>query len=121
MILADTSVWVQHLRQGETALVEALNRGAVLAHPFVIGEILLGSLKARADISAALRLLPSASSATDEETLGLIESARLFGRGIGYIDAHLLAAAKLSNARLWTHDVRLMAAAAELGVAYLPE
>jgi predicted nucleic acid-binding protein len=119
VILADTSVWVDHLRAGDHALRRALIAGEILMHPFVIGEVALGHLRRRRHILESLYELPKAGVATDTEVLYLIDQANLAGRGIGYIDAHLLAAARLSgNAALWTRDRTLRDAAEQLGVAY---
>ncbi|MDR3509692.1 MAG: PIN domain-containing protein [Caulobacteraceae bacterium] len=108
MILVDTSVWVNHLRTGDTALVGLLNSGRVLIHPMVIGEIALGNLKGRDTILGALSNLPRTQAATDDEVLGFIEQEGLHGLGIGYVDAHLLAAVRLTpGAALWTYDRRL--------------
>lgn len=118
MILADTSVWVDHLRAGDTALVALLDAGMVLAHPFVIGELALGNLRQREIVLKALADLPRASVATDAEVLHFIERHALPGREIGYIDAHLLAAVKLTpGAELWTSDKRLNGVAVQLGLA----
>lgn len=118
MILVDTSVWIDHLRQGEPVLVENLNAGTVLVHPFVIGEVGLGSLRQRELVLGALRDLPQAEVATDEEVSAFVEREQLFGHGIGWVDAHLLAAVRLMpGVRLWSRDKRLAAVAARLGVA----
>lgn len=118
MILVDTSVWIDHLRRGDRALAELLEAGRALGHPFVLGELALGTLQAREVVLDALRNLPQAARATDEETLQFIESERLYGLGVGYVDAHLLAAARLTpGAALWTRDGRLAAAAERLGLA----
>lgn len=115
MILVDTSVWVDHLRAGEPALVHLLNHGLVLAHPWVTGELALGHLSQRQDILGLLTNLPSAEIATDAEVLGLIEAEQLYGLGIGYVDAQLLAATRLTaDARLWTADKRLAVVARRL-------
>ena len=119
MILADTSVWVDHLRTDNNALAVLLDTGMVLAHPFVIGELALGNLRQREIVLNALADLPHARVATDVEVLHFIERHALFGRGIGYIDAHLLAGVHLTaGAELWTNDKRLHGAAAQLGVAF---
>lgn len=121
MILVDTSVWVDHLRASDKALAVLLDSGAVLAHPLVIGELALGHLRQRETVLNALSDLPHASVATDEEVLHFIERHKLFGRGVGYIDAHLLAAAQLTaGAKLWTKDKRLLGVAVELGLAMAP-
>ena len=118
MILVDTSVWVGHLRARERPLAELLDAGRVLTHPFVIGELALGDLRQRDLIINALRDLPPASVATDQEVLRFIDQNVLFGLGIGYIDAHLLAATRLTaGALLWTRDKRLVRVADRLGLA----
>lgn len=117
MILADTSVWVDHLRSGDAELERLLDGGAVLMHPFVMGEIALGHLQKRETILAALVALPQATVASEAEVLAFIDRHRLFGLGIGYVDVHLLAAATLSAAPFWTRDKRLQNVAARLGLA----
>ncbi|MGC8477629.1 MAG: type II toxin-antitoxin system VapC family toxin, partial [Acetobacteraceae bacterium] len=110
MILVDTAIWVDHLRSGVPELVRALLRTEVLTHPFVIGELALGTLRQRSEILELLAALPRAVVATEAEMLGFIDRAGLAGRGIGYLDAHLLAATRLTpDARLWTRDRRLSA------------
>lgn len=119
MILVDTSVWIDHLRSGEPALATALEGGRVLMHPFVLGELACGNLKNRGEVLRLLGDLPVAPTATDPEVLGLIERRALMGRGIGYIDAHLLASAALADVgRLWTRDRSLVAVAAEVDLAF---
>ena len=118
MILVDTSVWINHLRLASAILSELLDDGEVLVHPFVLGELALGNLRRRDAFLSDLRDLPRAAVATDEEVISLIDRQTLFGRGIGYVDAHLLAAARLTaGTKLWTHDRRLQAVAAQLGLA----
>jgi len=117
MILVDSSVWVGHLRHGDQRLVTLLEESQVLIHPFVVGEIALGSLKNRETILGSLKGLPQAATATDEEVQKFIESNALFGLGIGYIDAHLLAAVRLNaGSQLWTRDKRLGAIANSMGL-----
>jgi len=117
MILVDTSVWIDHLRRGDVELTGLLNTGKVLTHRFVIGELALGNLQNRDVVLSAVQNLPRACDATDEEVLRFIENNALFGSGIGYIDAHLLAAVQLSHgALLWTRDKRLLAASVRLGL-----
>jgi len=119
VILVDTSVWVGHLREGDATLAGRLDSGQILTHPFVIGELALGHLRQRETVLGALSNLPLASMATDAEVLHFIGAHRLHGRGIGYVDAHLLAAARLTaGAELWTHDRRLYAVAQALGLAF---
>ena len=117
MILVDSSVWVEHLRRGLPRLATLLQEGKVLIHPWVIGELACGKLRNRGEVLELLQGLPAAIVASDSEVLLLIEREQLMGRGIGYVDAHLLASAKLSHARLWTQDRRLAALAEERGLA----
>ena len=118
MILVDTSVWIDHLRARDAALGGLLDAGEVLGHPFVLGELALGSLRQRELVLTALGDLPQASVATDAEVLTFIERGRLYGFGIGYVDAQLLAAIRLTpGASLWTRDRRLHEAAVRLGTA----
>jgi predicted nucleic acid-binding protein len=117
VILVDTSVWVDHLRAGDEQLAGLLQAGEVLAHPFVIGELALGGLGDADLVLSSLMDLPKAAVAGDQEVLHFIDRHSLAGRGIGYVDAHLLAASRLtSGAALWTRDKRLSAAADDLGL-----
>ncbi|MBI1868863.1 MAG: type II toxin-antitoxin system VapC family toxin [Methylocystis sp.] len=117
MILVDTSVWIDHFRRNDAALAGLLDSQQVLTHPFVIGELALGNLRQRNAILSALQDLPQANVATDGEALGFITRHSLFGQGVGYIDAHLLASAALTpNASLWTRDTRLRAVADRLSL-----
>jgi predicted nucleic acid-binding protein len=118
VILVDTSVWVQHFRDRDAILAELLERGAALTHPFVIGELALGNLRQRELVLRMLSRLPAASVATNAEVLGFIDRNALFGRGVGYVDVHLLAATRLTaGSQLWTLDKRLNDVAVELGMA----
>jgi predicted nucleic acid-binding protein len=118
VILVDTSVWVDHLRAGDPRLAELLERSAVLGHPWVTGELALGNLSRREEILQLLNGLPQAEVATVAEVAALIEGSRLYGLGIGYVDAQLLAATRLTrDAWLWTRDRRLAAVAARDGLA----
>jgi predicted nucleic acid-binding protein len=119
LILVDTSVWVDHLRRGDERLAGLLERGTVLMHPFVAGEIACGSLTDRHAILELLQDLPSAVVSEHSEVLDFIERHALHGRGIGYVDLHLLASVALTDgARLWTRDKRLGLAAEGLECAY---
>ena len=121
MILVDTSIWIDHLRADNSALKGLLDAGRVLMHPFVIGELALGRMRQREMILAALSDLPRAELATDAEVLGFVDREALFGRGIGYVDVHLLASVRLSaGAQIWTKDTRLRDVAVELGLAMTP-
>jgi len=116
VILADTSVWIAHFRQGSPGLSELLNRGLALTHPLIVGELACGNLRNRSRILTDLQTLPSAASATHDDVMQLIEARKLWGVGIGWIDGHLLASALLSTCRLWTLDRRLVRAATVAGV-----
>ncbi len=116
MILVDTSVWIDHLRKGDRELAGLLNEGVVLCHPFVIGELACGNLKNRREILSLLAALPTAPVATHEEGLHLVADRKLDGKGLGWIDVHLLASALLSKCTLWTKDKALAAVASSLKV-----
>ncbi len=119
MILADTSVWIEHFRRTEPRLLAALEAGEVLMHPFVLGELACGNLRNRHEILGLLSNLPAAPTAADLEVLDFIEHRKLMGRGIGYVDAHLLAATALASpARLWTRDRPLNVIATALGLGH---
>ena len=121
MILVDTSVWIDHLRAGDATLTTLLEAERVLIHPFVVGELSLGSLRDRQTVLDALRDLPAATSATDDEVQRMIDVVPLHGLGIGYVGAHLLASVRLtSGSKLWTRDRRLLAAADRLQLAAHP-
>lgn len=118
MILVDTSVWVDHLRAGDAQLTELLERAQVVVHPFVVGEIACGSLADRQVVLELLQDLPAASVAETNEVLGFIDRHELHGKGIGYVDVHLLASVALTGQTLlWTRDKRLLLAAQALGCA----
>jgi hypothetical protein len=114
-MLVDTSVWVDHLRKRNSTLVSLLESGEVLTHPFVIGELACGNLAHRSKVLSALADLPSVPSASHEEVLDFLETRRLMGRGLGWIDLHLLASAIIAKVPLWSADKRLSAAAREIG------
>jgi len=116
MVLVDTSVWIEHFRRGSPILRELLAAGRVLMHHFISGELACGNLKDRATILSDLSAVPHAKPASNTEVLQLIEDRRLWGRGLGWIDVHLLAAALLSNCRFLTRDARLAKVAVELGL-----
>jgi predicted nucleic acid-binding protein len=121
VILVDTSIWVDHLRAGDRALAELLERSAVLAHPWVTGELALGNMSQRSEILRLLNSLPQAEVATIAEVAAFIERDQLYGVGIGYVDAQLLAATRLApEAGLWTRDKRLAAVAARQGLLVEP-
>ena len=117
MILVDTSVWIEHLRRGDEKLKALLEAGQVFVHPFVLGELALGNLRQRQSILQLLHDLPHVKSASDGEVLAFIGAHAIFGLGIGFVDAHLLAATRLTNTQLWTRDKRLHDVAVKLGFA----
>jgi len=118
MILVDTSVWIDHLRSGDPNLSENLRVGAVMCHPFVVGELACGSLSNRDEILSLLGALPAVTVAEHREALRLIDVHKLAGTGLGWIDVHLLASARLSQCRIWSRDANLMNAARKLDVAF---
>jgi predicted nucleic acid-binding protein len=121
VILVDTSVWIDHLRAGDPHLAKLLDDGRVLSHPFIIGEIALGSLRQRSVIIEALEALPAITVAEHGEVMHVIGHAGIAGTGIGYVDAHLIASVQLQpDARLWTRDKRLLEVAMRLGLASIP-
>lgn len=118
MILVDTTVWVDHLRAHDKKLAGLLDAGAVLIHPFVIGELALGHLSPRGTILHMLSQLPALGTVTETEVLAYIEQKKLMALGIGYIDVHLLAAVQLTpGTTLWTRDKRLRTVAEKLNLA----
>ena len=114
MILVDTSVWIDHFRVGSPALAGLLEHREVLTHPFVVGELACGSLRNRGEIFSLLRALPAAPEVEHAEVLEFVERYRLHGRGIGWVDAHLLASARLSGSGVWTLDTCLRRVARSL-------
>ena len=116
MILVDTSVWVEHLRVGRARLKSLLYDEQVLCHPFVVGELACGTLRNRQEILGMMKALPEAHVAEQEEVLRFLEARRLYGRGLGWVDANLLASTLLTRCTLWTLDKPLRKAAAALDV-----
>jgi predicted nucleic acid-binding protein len=116
MTLVDTSVWVNHLRTGSARLISLLQEDLVLIHPFVIGELACGMLKNRSEILGLLQTLPLAQVSEHHEVLHLLESHKLFGEGLGWVDMNLLASAQLTGCGLWTADTRLQNAATALDI-----
>lgn len=118
MVLADTSIWIDHFRRGDFQLSELLERGEIVMHPFIVGELVLGHVPKIAEMIDDLGGLPRAIVASADEVLGFITDRKLPGLGIGYVDAHLLAAAALTpETSIWTRDKRLLAAAQSLSLA----
>lgn len=115
-VLVDTSIWVDHLRRHDRTLAALLEDQAVVQHPFVIGELACGDLRDRSTVLAHLGRLPPVTVASDAEARHLIEAASLHGQGLGWVDVHLLAAARLTGCRLWSRDRALVRAAERLEV-----
>jgi predicted nucleic acid-binding protein len=119
LILVDTSVWIDHLRRSDAGLIRMLLSGQVLTHPLVVGEIAMGSLRQRDLILKQMQALPQSVVARDAEVLELVKLEKLHGLGIGFVDAHLLAAVRLTaGSRLWTRDKRLVVVAQRMGLAF---
>ena len=118
MILVDTSVWVNHLRKGESHLEKLLFDGEVICHTYIIGELACGNLKNREEIISLLQALPMASQIEFSEYLYFINKNQLYGRGIGFVDIHLLASSQLEQVPLWTVDKKLKTVAAKIGLIY---
>lgn len=118
MVLVDTSIWIDHLRKADPALVSLLDESRVCLHPMVVAELALGTFRNRIQVLDSLSRMPTVASATHDEVLQLIENHHLHGKGLGVVDVHLLAATLLTpGTSLWTRDKRLQAAAAQRGVA----
>ncbi len=120
MVLVDTSVWVSHLREGNPKMELLLNEGIVVCHHFVIGELACGNLKNRTEILNLFQSLPVVEIAEQEEVLQFIENYKLMGKGLGFIDIHLLTSALLDNIPLWTLDKKLNQVASKLNLNYKP-
>ncbi len=118
MILVDTSVWIDHLRKNNQHLQFLLLEAEVVCHSLIIGELVCGNIKNRTEIISLLQSLPMAPQIEFDEYLYFIEKHKLYGKGIGFIDIHLIASAKLAQARLWTLDKRLKSATIELEINY---
>ena len=116
-MLVDTSVWIDHFRRRDPTLSDLLEHGEVECHPFIIGELSCGNLHPRAEILVLLRDLPLISAVEHDEALAFVDSHRLMGSGLGWLDVHLLASARLSSTLLWTRDRRLAAVARRLSLA----
>jgi predicted nucleic acid-binding protein len=118
MVLVDTSIWITHLRQGSRQLEKLLMDAEVMCHPFIIGELACGNLRNRNEIISLLQSLPMASTIEFDEFLFFIDRNQLMGKGIGFVDVHLLASAQLTGIQLWTADKRLKSAADPLEMTY---
>ena len=118
MVLVDTSIWINHLRNSDQELKRLLFAGEVFCHPYIIGELACGSIKNRQEIISLLQELPQSPAVYFEEYLYFIEQNQLHGKGVSFIDIHLLASAKLAEIPLWTGDKRLQSASAKLNLKY---
>jgi len=114
VILVDTSVWINHLREGSHELRRLLTGGEVLCHPFIIGELACGTMKNRSEVLELLQALPYALVAEHDEVVKFVDDKKLYGHGLGWIDVHLLASASLSKVAIWTTDRALKGAAVRL-------
>jgi predicted nucleic acid-binding protein len=120
MVLVDTSVWVRHLREGDSDLEQLLNNGEVMCHPYIVGELACGNMKNRHEVLSLLQLLPLATLARHEEILQFIEMNHLMGKGLGYIDVHLAASAVLSGVPILSYDKKLNEVSEGLRIRYDP-
>ena len=118
MVLVDTNIWINHFRKKDADLVAFLNVGSVVCHPFIIGELAAGNLTNRIEILNLFQSLPSTPVVEPSEYLEFVDSRKLMGKGLGFVDIHILASAILSGVPLWTSDKRLAKAAEDLGIAY---
>lgn len=118
MVLVDTSIWVDHFRKTSGKLSSLLEAEEVAIHPFVLGELACGNLRNRKEIIALLHALPHATKVEDDEILLFMEQRHLMGRGIGLIDAHILASCCIDDCLLWTRDKRLQVVAKELNIQF---
>jgi predicted nucleic acid-binding protein len=116
-VLVDTSVWIDHLRSSSTRLVDLLAARRALIHPFVVGELACGSLRSRNEFVSQLLVLPHTTSASNDEALQLLENHKLYGKGLSWVDVHLLASATITRCSLWSTDKALASAAEDLGLA----
>ena len=119
MVFVGTSIWINHLRQGNLHLEELLLDVQVVCHPFIIGELACGNIMNRGEVLTLLRTLPMVPTVSLDELLYFIERRRLMGKGLGFVDTHLLASAHVAQTPLWTSDKSLKAAAIELEIAYV--
>ncbi len=118
LVLADTPIWITHLREGDQHFIQLLEQGLVACHPFIVGELACGSLKNRKEIIQLLEALPMVDVLDHSEIMEFIESRELMSRGIGYVDTHLLGSSLVSNAPLWTLDKSLKKVAKLLNTEY---
>jgi predicted nucleic acid-binding protein len=118
MVLVDTSIWVAHLRKGNRQLELMLMDAEVICHPFIIGELACGNIKNRNEILSLLKSLPSAPVLEFDELMFFIDENQMMGIGIGFLDVHLLASARIAGTSLWTADKKLKSAANKLSLNY---
>ncbi len=120
MVLVDTSIWIRHFREGCKGLSDLLNESDVACHPFIVGELACGYLKNRKEILSLIRALPMLPLVDSEEYFDFVDVHRLFGKGLGFADIHILASARLTSNWLWTFDNALATIAARFKMAYKP-
>ena len=118
MVLVDTSVWITHFRSGNSKLQKLLQEGKVACHPFIIGELACGNISNRAEILSLMQSLPMLDTVEHEELLIFIEQKQMMGKGLGFVDVHLMAAALLAGIPLWTQDRKLKQACSQLSIDF---
>ncbi|MHB8882046.1 MAG: type II toxin-antitoxin system VapC family toxin [Thermodesulfovibrionales bacterium] len=118
MVLVDTSVWVEHFRTGNVGLANLLNEGDVASHLFIAGELACGNLSNRPEILSLFRALPLVTHAEHDEVLQFIENYKLMGKGLGYVDMHLITSAVLTKVPIWTLDKKLKDVSSRLDLVY---
>jgi predicted nucleic acid-binding protein len=117
-VLADTSIWITHFREGRKHFIELLEQSLIACHPYIIGELACGNLKNRTEIIKLLEALPTVNVLEHNEVMDFIERRELMGIGIGYVDVHLLGSSLLSDVQIWTFDTSLIKAATALNISY---
>ncbi len=118
MVLIDTSVWIAHFQKSSEKLEELLVNGEVVSHPFIIGELACGNLKNRKEILSLLKALPEGPFVDEDEFLYFIDKNNLSGRGIGFVDIHILASAFIAGIPLWTYDKKLHKVASDFNISF---
>ena len=118
MVLVDTSIWVSHLRHGNSRLQKLLEEGGVASHPFIIGELACGNISNRTEILSLMQSLPMLDAIEPEELLLFIEHHKVMGAGLGFVDVHLMAAALLAGIPLWTQDKKFKQACSRLSIDF---
>lgn len=118
MVLVDTNIWINHFQKTNHELVDLLATGSVVCHPFIVGELACGNLQNRQEILTLFEALPTVTVADSREFFAFVEMRKLAGKGLGFVDVHILASAVLAQVRLWTADKRMAGVARDLGLKY---